>query len=88
MADDAGSAYVVTRHAPVVGHDPILWVTSARWDHPDGTAQWCLESWEYRGEAGEFDVEDEAAALRLAREKFGVDESDWRLGPQPRGRPE
>lgn len=89
MTEAAGSNYVVTRHARVTGHDPILWVAVARWEHADGTTQWCLECWEDRGEADQdLDVVDEAAAVQRAREQFGVDESDWRPGPQPWGRPQ
>ena len=89
MAEDAEMKYVVTCHAPIKGDEDVLWVSVARWVHGDGTTQWCLEYWDDLGEADhDLDVDDEAAAIRRAREEFGITESDWRPGPQPWGRPD
>jgi hypothetical protein len=86
VADDARIDYRVTRHAPVRGDDDVLWVSIARWVHTDG--RWCLEYWDDVGEADhDLTVPDEAAAVQRAREEFGIEAADWRLGPQPWGRP-
>lgn len=86
---DQKKNYVVTRHAPVNSDEFVCWVAVARWVHEGGSVEWCLEYWEDRGEADpDAIVPDEAAAMRRAREEFGIEDSDWRLGPQPWGRPD
>ncbi|MDP8909739.1 MAG: hypothetical protein M3N47_11650 [Chloroflexota bacterium] len=48
-----------------------------------------MEYWEELGEADhDLDVADEAAAIRRAREEFGIEEADWRPGPQLWARPD
>lgn len=79
----------MTRHAPVYDDDIVCWVAVARWVHDDGRVEWCLEYWEESGEAEpDTVVPHEAAAMERAREEFGIEDSDWRPGPQPWGRPE
>lgn len=89
MSEDGGSRYLVTKHAPVSGDDDVLWVAVARWTHPDGTTEWCLEYWDDRGEA-DYDrtVPDEAAAVAHANREFGLSDNHWRPGPQPFARPD
>ena len=80
--------YVVTRHAPVIGHPDLCWVAVARWTFPDGSIQWCLEQWEDRGEGdSDIDLPDEASAIERAHKQFGIGADDWRPGKQPWGRP-
>jgi hypothetical protein len=67
----------------------VLWVSIARWVHENGITVWCLEYWDDVGEADhDLQVGDEAAAMRHAREEFGIKETAWRPGPQPWGRHE
>lgn len=89
MADDARIDYRVTRNAPLRGDDDVLWVSIARWVHGDGGAHWCLEYWDDVGEAdNDLELPDEAAALQRAREEFGIEDADWRQGPQPWDHPD
>jgi hypothetical protein len=89
IPDESDINYVVTWHAPVRGDETVLWVSIARWLHADGSIEWCLEYWDDVGEADhDLEVADEAAAMRHARKEFGIEEADWRPGPQPWGRPD
>ena len=70
------------------GVEGVLWVAIARHRDPGLSERWCLEYWDDRGEAdADRPVADEAEAMRHAGDELGVDQHDWRLGPQPWGHP-
>lgn len=89
MNMEAGSNYLVTRHAAVRDDDDVCWVAVARWLHADGSTGWCLEYWDDVGEADhDVTVANEAAAVAKANAEFSITDADWRPGPQPWGRPD
>jgi len=78
--------YTAIRHARVADDSHVLWLAIGRWDYADGTTEWTLEYWDAQGEAGDdTTVADEETARALAAQKFGIEEEDWRDGPQPWG---
>ena len=78
---DALPQYTVKRHARVEGDPDVVWVAVARWDHPDGSVEWCVEYWDEQGEADHdkrFATEAEADAQAV--KEFELEPDDWRPG--------